>query len=46
MVKFGLVLIYVKKVLLQKILFDFTEEKYIQLITYIFLLKSMYLFKF
>ena len=45
-VKFGLVLIYILKVYRKKILFDFIEKKYVQFITCIFLLKSMYLLKF
>ena len=48
-VKFGLVLIYINvyiKVYRKKILFDFIENKYVQFITCILLLKSMYLLKF
>ena len=45
-VKFGLVLIYILKVYRKKILFDFIEKKYVQFITCILLLKSMYLLKF
>ena len=45
-VKFGLVLIYILKVYRKKILFDFIEKKYVQFITCIFLLRSMYLLKF
>ena len=46
LVKFGLVLIYILKVYRKKILFDFIKKKNIQFITRIFLLKSMYFFKF
>ena len=45
-VKFGLVLIYILKVYRKKILFDFIENKYVQFITCILLLKSMYLLTF
>ena len=45
-VKFGLVLTYILKVYRKKILFDFIEKKYVQFITCILLLKSMYLLKF
>ena len=46
LVKFGLVLIYILKVYRKKILFDFIKKKNIRFITRIFLLKSMYFFKF
>ena len=46
LVKFGLVRIYILKVYRKKILFDFIKKKNIQFITRIFLLKSMYFFKF
>ena len=46
LVKFGLVLIYILKVYRKKILFDFIKKKNIQFINRIFLLKSMYFFKF
>ena len=45
-VKFSLVLIYMLKVYHKEILFDFIEKKYVQYITCILLVKSMYLLKF
>ena len=45
-VNFGLVHIYIVKVYREKILFDFMEKNYVQFITCILILKSMYLLKF
>ena len=45
-VKFCFIIIYMLKVYRKKIVFDFIEKKYVQFITWIFLLKSMYLLKF
>ena len=46
LVKYGLVLIYILKVYRKQSSSVFFEKKYVQFITCIFLLKSMYLLKF